>query len=159
MCSFDSKERKLLRPKKEVQEELKDDDEAILPEAWRLRYVDEPSGSQDSSYQGKREWAAMEEPEVEESDPMVSMSRLFSWALKYSAWDHFGLEHTAGGWFDLGTLLCQDQFEHYSLNDVRHLVTASLHPTGRSRFELREDARDMHKVYFIRATSKKRRFL
>ena len=130
----------------------------MLPAAWRLRYVDKPSGSQESWLPRKRKCAAMEEPEAAEPEPMEAMSRLFSWALKYGAFNKYGLVHLAGGWFEVGELLSQDKFENYSIKDVKWLVACSCHKRRGPRFQLREDTVEYHKAYFIRATSDKNIF-
>ena len=160
MYYIDGQEHNLLRPKIKTQTEPEDDNEEELPEAWRLRNVDTPPCSQGGWNPRKRGPEAMDEPEGANPHDMDAMSRLFSWVLKHSAFDHYGLIHTAGGWFDLGEVLsADDKFHKYSINDVKRLVATSYkHPERTARFELTMDTVEYHKAYFIRATSKKRRF-
>ena len=143
----------------EKHEGVKTEDD--LPEAWKCSSFDvaqqEPTGS--ASRKRKPAW----ETNVAETDPeskdLDSMSRLFSWALKYGAFNKYGLIHLEGGWFEVGELLSQDQFEKYSIKDVKWLVAGSCHKVRGPRFQLREDTVEYHKAYFIRATSAKNTFL
>ena len=132
-----------------------------LPEDSKCSSVDvaqqEPTGN--ASRKRKPAW----ETDVAETDPeskdLESMSRLFSWALKYGAFNKYGLIHLEGGWFEVGELLSQDQFEKYSIKDVKWLVAHSCHEKRGPRFQLREDTVEYRKAYFIKSTSDKNTFL
>ena len=141
-----------------------------LPEAWKRSSVDvaqqKPTGNAMRKRKRKSAWETDVAQKDFGSENLESMSRLFSRALKYEAFNSYGLMHLEGGWFNMGELLSQDKFEKYSVEDVKWLVACSWHKSRGARFELKEhmvayhkeDAVEYHKAYFIRATSDKRIF-
>ena len=133
-----------------------------LPEAWKRSSVDvaqqKPTGNAMRKRKRKSAWETDVAQKDFGSENLESMSRLFSRALKYEAFNSYGLMHLEGGWFNMGELLSQDKFEKYSVEDVKWLVACSCHESRGARFELKEDAVEYHKAYFIRATSDKNIF-